>query len=163
MSECQPIVVFSVDEGPDENPQKVIVVVIQNFVKHKPGCSFCYRTTNAPSRGAFNRIKRRIAPLSRELSGLIQSHEHFGSHLDSQGRTNDGALEKDNYRMAGETLVEVWSQVVIDQFPPLQNILFPENELDPESLIAEDTNWFQQHIKTSQYLHFREEEKVATS
>ena len=152
---CQnvkPIVVFSVDGGPDENPryQKVIDVAIHNFVKHILDALFV--ATNAPGRSAFNRVERRMAPLSRELSGLILPHEHFGSHLDSQGRTTDEALEKANFKMAGETLAEVWSQVVIDQFPTIAEYIVPEKcELDPESLITKDTNWFQKHVRTSQY------------
>ena len=152
---CQnvkPIVVFSVDGGPDENPryQKVIDVAIHNFVKHNLDALFV--ATNAPDRSAFNRVERRMASLSRELSGLILPHEHFGSHLDSQGRATDEALEKANFKMAGETLAEVWSQVVIDQFPTIAEYIVPEKcELDPESLIAKDTNWFQQHVRTSQY------------
>jgi len=56
------------------------------------------------------------------------------------------------FKMAGETLAEVWSQVVIDQFPTIAEYIVPEkSEFDPESLIAKDTNWFQQHVRTSQY------------
>ncbi|CAH2021635.1 unnamed protein product [Acanthoscelides obtectus] len=42
-------------------------------------------TTNAPGRSAYNRIERRMAPLSRELANLILPHDHFGSHLDERG------------------------------------------------------------------------------
>jgi len=106
----------------------IIIIILQS--NYKP-------FTNAPGRSAFNRVERRMAPLSRELSGLIRPHEHFGSHLNSQGRTTDEALEKANFKMAGETLAEVWSQVVIDQFPTIAEYIVPEKcELDPETLIA---------------------------
>ena len=42
-----------------------------------------------------------MAPLSRELSGLILPHEHFGTHLDADGRTIDEELEKANFSFAG--------------------------------------------------------------
>lgn len=42
--------------------------------------------TNAPGRSAFNRAERRMAPLSRELAGLILPHDRYGTHLDSQGK-----------------------------------------------------------------------------
>ena len=112
----KPIVVFTVDGGPDENPryQKVIEVAIHHFCKHNLDALFI--ATNAPGRSAFNRVERRMAPLSRELSGVILPHEHYGSHLDSQGRTINEDLEKTNFRFAGETLAEIWSHVTIDKF-----------------------------------------------
>jgi len=63
--------------------------------------------TNAPGHSAFNRVERHMAPLSRELSGLILPHEHFGTHLDADGRTIDEELEKANFSFAGRTLSEV--------------------------------------------------------
>ena len=63
--------------------------------------------TNAPGHSAFNCVERRMAPLSRELSGLILPHEHFGTHLDADGRTIDEELEKANFSFAGRTLSEV--------------------------------------------------------
>lgn len=44
---------------------------------------------NTPGRSAFNRVERRMAPLSKELAGVILPHDHFGSHFDSQNRTID--------------------------------------------------------------------------
>ena len=42
----------------------------------------------------------------------------FGpSHLDSQGRTIDEALEIKNFAHGGETLGEVWSTTVINRYP----------------------------------------------
>jgi hypothetical protein len=37
-----------------------------------------------------------MAPLSRELAGLILQHDHYGSHLDNSGKTTDAELEKKN-------------------------------------------------------------------
>ena len=73
--------------------------------------------TNMPGRSTFIPVERRMSPLSRELSELILPHEHFGSHLDTQGRTIDEVLEKLNFKYAGETLSEIWKQVSIDNFP----------------------------------------------
>lgn len=69
---------------------------------------------NAPGRSAYNRVERRMAPLSRALTGIILPHERFGTHLDSQGRTTDTELEKKNFSYAGTALAEVWSDTVID-------------------------------------------------
>lgn len=50
--------------------------------------------TNAPGRSEFNRVERRMAPLSRELPGVILEHDHFGTHLNASGKTIDDQLEK---------------------------------------------------------------------
>ena len=78
----KPLFVFSVDGGPDENPryQKVIKVAIHRFVQHDLDALFI--AANAFGRSAFNRVERKMAPLSRELSGLILPHDRYGSHLD---------------------------------------------------------------------------------
>ena len=53
--------------------------------------------TNAPGRSAFNRVERMMAPLSKELAGLILPYDHFERHLDGQGNTIDTELEKQNF------------------------------------------------------------------
>ncbi|KAJ6639792.1 hypothetical protein Bhyg_12539 [Pseudolycoriella hygida] len=105
----KPVFIITVDDGPDENPryEKVIKTGIHHFVEFNLDALFI--ATNAPGRSAFKRVERRMAPLSRELSGLILPHEHFGSHLNSKNETVDGELEKRNFQYAGETLAEVWS------------------------------------------------------
>lgn len=74
-------------------------------------------TTKAPRRSSFNRVERRMAPLSRKLAGLILQHDNYGSHLDSSGKTVDANLEKFNFKHAGSTLAEVSNSVVIDVHP----------------------------------------------
>ena len=77
-----PIFVITVDGGPDENPRyrKVIKVAVHHFIKHDMDALFI--ATNAPGRSAFNRVERKMVPLSRELSRLILCHDYYGSHLD---------------------------------------------------------------------------------
>lgn len=90
----KPVFIITVDGGPDENPryEKVIKVAIHHFSQFNLDALFV--ATNASGRSAFNRVERRMAPLSRELSGVILPHEHFGSHLNSQQETLDENLEK---------------------------------------------------------------------
>ena len=64
---------------------------------------------------AFNRVERRIAPLSNQLAGVVLAHDAYGSHLDSGGKTIDVELERQNFVKAGETLAEV-SQLEIALF-----------------------------------------------
>ena len=121
----KPVIIVVVDGGPDENPRfmKTISVAIHNFKMILDALFVC---TNAPKRSAFNRVERRMAPLSRELAGLILSHDHYGTNLDEQGRTIDAELEKSNFRYAGETLAAVWNGMVIDQHPVIAEFIEPD-------------------------------------
>ncbi|KAI9556025.1 hypothetical protein GHT06_018591 [Daphnia sinensis] len=149
----KPVFIVTVDGGPDENPryQKVIDVAIHHFSQQN--LDVFTVATNAPGRSAFNRVERKMAPLSKELSGLILPHDHFRTHLDDQGRTIDDEKEKKNFLFAGQTLAEIWSDVVIDSFPVVAKYVDPdsESELKPESLVSKDETWFANHVRTSQY------------
>lgn len=146
----KPVVVLSVDGGPDENPRypKVIKHAIHNFRKYDLDGLFIF--TNAPGRSAFNRVERRMAPLSRELSGVILEHDHFGSHLDSRGRTIDLEKEKSNFSHAGNILANIWSNMTIDGYEVLAQYV----EEEKCNVIADfpSAEWYSLHVRESQYL-----------
>ncbi|ESO11249.1 hypothetical protein HELRODRAFT_183352 [Helobdella robusta] len=97
---AKPIFIFFVDGGPDENPKypHTIQSAIRQFKKYNLDTIFI--ATNAPGRSAFNQVERRMAPLSRELSGVILLHDFYGSHLDINGKTIDEKLEILNFEHA---------------------------------------------------------------
>jgi hypothetical protein len=68
--------------------------------------------THAPGQSAYNPVERRMAPLSRDLSGLILPFDFYGSHLNSSNKTVDFDLEKRNFAYAGRSLAEIWSNSV---------------------------------------------------
>ncbi|GBN05191.1 hypothetical protein AVEN_143021-1, partial [Araneus ventricosus] len=149
----KPVVVFVVDGGPDENPryQKMIQVGVHHFRQNNLDALFI--AANAPGGSAFNRIERRMAPLSKDLTGLILPHEQYGNHFDAQGNTINPKLEEKNFEFAGKFLAEVWSAVVLDNYPTIDEYISAENsELNRESLEEVDDKWFSTHIRTSQYL-----------
>ncbi|GBN47502.1 hypothetical protein AVEN_105901-1 [Araneus ventricosus] len=80
----KPVVVFVVDGGPNENPryQKTIQVGVHHFLQNNLDALLI--AANAPGRSASNRVERRMAPLSKELSGLILPQKQYGSHLHNQ-------------------------------------------------------------------------------
>ena len=119
----KPIFIFTVDGGPDENPryQAVIRVAIHHFLRYDFDSLFI--ATNAPGKSAFNRVERKMAPLSKELTGLILPHE----------------LEKKNFKFVGVTLAEIWSQIIVDKFPTVAEFIEPtESELLEENLLSID-------------------------
>ncbi|KAL7296769.1 hypothetical protein TKK_0010175 [Trichogramma kaykai] len=93
----KPVIIISTDGGPDENPRyaKVIHYARQHFIENDLDAVFIM--TNAPGRSAYNKVERRMAPLSFQLSGVLLKHDYYGSHLNSQGKTTNIDLEKKKF------------------------------------------------------------------
>ena len=49
------------------------------------------------------------------MTGIILPHDTYGSHLVNR-KTVDAELEKKNFKAAGDTLGELWSNIEIDGF-----------------------------------------------
>ena len=143
----KPILFMTVDGGPDENLRfpKTLAVAIHRFRKHDLDVQMT--AAYAPGRSAYNAIERRMAPLSRELAGLILPHDKYGSHLDDSGHTTDTDLEKLNFKHAGQTLAEVWN-IKIDSYPVTAEYIEPKGIKPP----AVDRKWAANHVRQSQYL-----------
>ena len=96
------VMIVRVDGGPDENPRNsnTINCAIEYFCGHNLDAYFV--ATNGLGRSAFNRVERRMSNLSKELSGVILPHDHFGNHLDHNNNTIDEELELQNFEYAGE-------------------------------------------------------------
>lgn len=150
--DVKPVVIITVDGGPDENPRyaKSIEVAIHNFKFNNLDALFL--ATNAPGRSAFNLVERRMAPLSRQMTGLVLPYDKWGNHLNSKGETIDDELERKNFRHAGETLAEVWSKLVLDKFEVFSEYVDPtRSSLEKEDLITVSEEWKADHVRTTQY------------
>ncbi|CAF3323023.1 unnamed protein product [Rotaria socialis] len=123
--QVKPIVIITVDGGPDENPRfpKTLVAAIRKFRKYNLDALFVL--THAPGQSAYNVVERRMAPLSHDLAGLILPHDHFGTHLNDSGVTVNPELERINFKKAGEVLAEVWCGSVIDEYPVVAEYIDP--------------------------------------
>lgn len=148
----KPVIIIFVDGGPDENPRyrKVKNFAIEHFKKYNLDALFI--ATNAPGRSTYNRVERRMSPLSKRLAGVILPHEHFGSHLDDKGMITDDDLEKRNFQHTGETLAEVWREMKIDNYDVSAEFRQPEDSMqDPaEPNLA----WNSVHVRESQYFYW---------
>lgn len=148
----KPVLIKNCDGGPDENPRysKVIRTAIHHFVKYD--LDAYYIVTNAPGRSAFNRVERRMAPLSKELAGVVLPHDTFGTHLDKSGNTVDSELEKKNFASAGEILAEIWSGITLDSKPVVAEYIEPgKGTLSHEDMIERSPKWLATHCRVSQY------------
>jgi hypothetical protein len=96
-----------------------------------------------------------MAPLSRELTGVILPHDHFGTLLDTSGRTVDDDLELMNFAEAGKVLASIWSGVTIDGFPVVTRYICPPDVntiTDSSSIdVTVSQKWRATHVRESQY------------
>ncbi|CAF4945677.1 unnamed protein product [Rotaria sp. Silwood1] len=132
IGQVKPILIVTVDGGPDENPRfpKTLVSNIRKFKKYNLDALFIL--THAPGQSAYNIVERRMAPLSHDLAGLILPHDYFGSHLNESGVTVNLELEKLNFRKAGQMLADTWNLSVIDGFPCVAEYINPPASSDDE-------------------------------
>lgn len=120
-------------------------------IEHFKACNLhaLFIAANAPHRSAFNRVERRMAPLSRQLTGVILPHDTFGSHLDGSGKTVDTDLELKNFAAAGKVLAKLWSELVIDTHAVTAEYLEPTAvAAQPQTVPPE---WYAKHVRESQY------------
>ena len=68
---------------------------------------------NASDLTKSNLVERRVAPISREIAGVLLRQYSFGNHLDSCGKTADCELEK-NFLKTAWVPAEVWPKTVTD-------------------------------------------------
>ncbi|CAF5031344.1 unnamed protein product, partial [Rotaria sp. Silwood1] len=143
--QVKPIVIITVDGGPDENPRfpKTLVAAIRKFRKYNLDALFVL--THAPGQSAYNVVERRMAPLSHDLAGLILPHDHFGTHLNDSGVTVNPDLERTNFKKAGEVLAEVWCGSVIDEYPVVAEYIDPPVSTQEELRII-DVNLIMNNI-----------------
>lgn len=143
----KPIFFMFVDGGPDENPRfpNTIAVAIARFKKFNLDAYVVM--THAPGMSAHNYVERRMAPLSKELAGVVLPYDSFGSHLDASGRITDDDLEKMNFKKAGQVLAEIWSNMVVDDYEITAEYI--ENEAI--EVPAMDEGWMALHCRISQY------------
>ncbi|XP_065670960.1 uncharacterized protein LOC136089186 isoform X1 [Hydra vulgaris] len=142
--------IITVDGWPDENLryEKTIHCAKTYFKEHDLDGMFV--ATNAPGRSTFNRVERRMAPLSYSLAGIILPFDHFGSHLSSRGKTTDKVMEKANFAKAGEVLAQIWSSTVIDGFKTKAEYIKPNSEKCVQ-LKYFGAEWDAKHVRESQY------------
>ena len=83
--------------------------VIEQFIQNNLDAIFI--TNNTPDHIAFNRVESRMAPLSKELAGLILLHDNSGLHLDCQVRTVDVDLERQTFCHAEKVFWQRYGQI----------------------------------------------------
>uniref|UniRef100_A0AC34GGK1 Uncharacterized protein n=1 Tax=Panagrolaimus sp. ES5 TaxID=591445 RepID=A0AC34GGK1_9BILA len=149
IGELKPIVLVTVDGGPDENPRypKTLSAWISVFVQYKPDMIIV--ATHAPGQSAYNAVERRMAPLSKALTGVILPYDTYGSHLNPSHKTVDEALELKNFTAAGESLAEIWNEMSIANYPVIAQ--FISTDAKKPVLTEWSEQWINDHVLQTQY------------
>lgn len=148
----KPILFIRCDGGPDENVRhpKVIRSYVQIFQIHDLDAVFAVMMP--PGHSAYNPCERRMAPLSRDLCGIVLDHEHFGSHLDKNAKTIDEELEKRNFKHCGECLRDIWNETIIDNYEIKASWRDAMNQDELELQYPPiDPQWYALHIRQGYY------------
>ena len=90
--ETRPIWVLLVDGGPDENPRHLKNIKIYCQFFRKFNLDYLTVRTHAPGQSKYNPVERGMATLSGKLAGITLPIDHFGSHLNTQGKVIDSEL-----------------------------------------------------------------------
>ena len=124
----------------------MLSVTIDHFRKYKLDVYIVM--THALGISAYNYVERQNDPLNKALAGVVLDHDACGTHLDDSGHTIDVELEKENFRVAGKVLADIWSELELDERPVIAE--YVENERCYPGDI--DELWVSQHCRISQYL-----------
>ena len=149
----KPVVVITVDGGPDENLRysKTLNVAYKGFREYN--LDALHVVCHASGHSSYSAVERRMTLLSHDLSGPILPHYHFVSHLNASGKTIDAALDKANFKKAGETLAEIWGQTVIDGYSV--HAVYVEPNSTSISRPTPNIQWCNDHVQQSQYFAFK--------
>ena len=63
---------------------------------------------------AYNPVGRRMAPLSKDTSGIILPLDPSKILLNTSNKIVDVEFETKKFKAAGEILPEIWSKLIID-------------------------------------------------
>ncbi|XP_072036005.1 uncharacterized protein [Amphiura filiformis] len=150
----KPVMVLFVSGSHDENPHsaKALQVAACHFKVHNLDAMFI--VSDAPGKGSYyHPAEKRVQVLTECLSKLAIPRNHFTSHLDEHGHCIDDTLEKENFKAAGETLSEVWSEASFESHPIIAKYVEPSDE--PEGRrwegVNHDERWKAEHVRQSQY------------
>ena len=140
LGRMKPIVIMNIDTNGLENNTRypsTLASAIDKFKKYNFDALLIIN--QAPGQALFNVVERRLSPMAQDLTGLILPHNHFGTHLDANGFTKDAELEKENCKLTGDVLAEVWSMNVLDEYPVVAEYIEPSPMIDEQLKMADST------------------------
>ncbi|CAF2717357.1 unnamed protein product [Rotaria sp. Silwood2] len=138
LGRAKPIVVINIDSCDLENNTryiKTLTAAIDKFKKYNLDALIIIN--QASGQALSNVVERRLSPMAQDLAGLILPHDHFGTHLNDAGLTQHAELEKENFKLTGDVLAEVWSLNVLDEYPVVAEYINPSPMIDEQLQMAD--------------------------
>ena len=99
--------ILLVDGKPDENPRYLKNIKSYCQLFKKLNLDYLSVRTHASGQSKYNPVKRGIATLSCKLADITLPIDHFGVHLNLQGKITNPELATRNFQYAGETLCNI--------------------------------------------------------
>ena len=82
---------------------------------------------------------------------MLLPHDTYGTHLDNAGNTTDTELEMQNFEAAGQTLCNIWNQLVVDGFETKAEYIKEEPPEDITGYTA-TAKFRSDHVFETQYM-----------
>src|SRR3954447_4015673 len=95
--EIRPIWVLLVNRGPDENPRHLKNIKMYCQLFQKFNLDYLTVRTHAPEQSKYNPVEKGMATLSEKLAGITLLINHFGMHLNTQGKVINSELTLQNF------------------------------------------------------------------
>ena len=105
----------------------------------------------------FSPCERLMAPLSKQLTGVVLEHKYHGSHLNASKETINVKLEKKNFEHSGKRLAKLFEEKTLDKHATVASYVNPPANIDQPALKLEDRcvevteEWLCNHVQTSKY------------
>lgn len=150
----RPVLLVGVDGGPDENPRfpNTIAHYVHLFKELDLDLLVC--STHAPGWSAYNRVERRMAPLSLSMCGLVLSMDKYGNHLNGKYEVVDPELCRKNMRSASDVLADTYSRVTISNRPVTAKAVSKEEVGSAVSDVPPFVydKWAARHVRVTRYM-----------
>jgi hypothetical protein len=122
---AKPVLLLSVDGGPDENPRHFKNITQYTKYMHDNDIDYMSVRTHAPNQSAYNLVERSMAPFSKYLAGVILPADTHGKHINSSGVVIDADMCRKNFSSAANTkllllIVLRFSQSILDKAPAVR-------------------------------------------
>ena len=95
--EIRPIWILLVDGGSDENPRHLKNIKMYSQLFQKFNLDYLTVRTHAPRQSKYNPVERGMVTLSGKLAGITLPIDHFGTHLNTQGKVINPELALQNF------------------------------------------------------------------
>jgi hypothetical protein len=141
LGHVKPIIIINVDSSNESENNtrysKTLASAIEKFKKYNLDALIIFN--QAPGQTLYNTVERRLSPMVQDLAGLILPYDHFGTHLNDVGLTEHAELEKENFKLTGDVLAEVWSMNVLDEHSVVAEYIKPSPMIDEQLKMVDST------------------------